>query len=261
MLFATAVQQVHRHRLESDALQLQRDPHPVRRAGTPIRKQLRSLVHGVLAGWHNEQGKGPPRRPMDRLRLAAASRCAVRWAPNKLRPSRSSISMRTTSPKLMNGVLGLPSRSVSTVRRSAKQEAPRLVSLVGDGAGADDGARRQRASLGRMRHQLGEIELHVLTRLRRTEPLAIDMRQQRQMQLVATPVIAQFVRRDEHRRQRRARLGLEKAEALASSDGIRLRSDTSLTNPTTGYARPPARDSPPSAHRRDHHDLGSRSIP
>ena len=42
----------------------------------------------------------------------------------------SRISIRTRSPKLMKGVDGLPSRRVSTVRASAKQEAPSDVSSL-----------------------------------------------------------------------------------------------------------------------------------
>ncbi len=47
-----------------------------------------------------------------------------------LAPLASNISIRTTSPNAMNGVLGLPSRSVSTTRCSAKHEAPKVVSWL-----------------------------------------------------------------------------------------------------------------------------------
>ncbi len=85
--------------------------------------------------------------------------------------------------------------------------------FVGDGARTDNGAGTQRTGLGRMRDQLGEVELHVHARLRRTEPLAVDVGQQRQVHCCpATQHPAH--RGDEHRRQRRTRLGLQEAEAL-----------------------------------------------
>jgi len=51
-------------------------------------------------------------------------------APKMLRPSRSSISIRTRSPKDRNGVTASPVSSASTVRLSAKHEAPVDVSWL-----------------------------------------------------------------------------------------------------------------------------------
>ena len=106
--------------------------------------------------------------------------------------------------------------------------------LVGDRARADDGACRQRSRLRRVRDQLREIELHVDAGLGRAEPFAIDVGQQRQVQLVVAPGIAQFVRGHEDRRQGRARLRLQEAEALGqfARDQV-AQADTSLTRPTS----------------------------
>jgi len=70
-----------------------------------------------------------------------------------------------------------------------------------------------------VRDELREGELHVHTGLRRAEPVAVDVRGQRQVDLVVAPGIAEFVRGDEHRRQGRARLGLQEAEALGQFVG------------------------------------------
>src|SRR3546814_7476718 len=63
-----------------------------------------------------------------------------------------------------------------------------------------------------VRHQLGEVELHVDAGFGRTEPFAVDVGQHRQVQLVAAPGVAEFVGRDQHRRQGRTRLGLKSEE-------------------------------------------------
>src|SRR5690625_6478299 len=60
--------------------------------------------------------------------LYGAIACSM--APKMLWPSASVISMRTLSPYFRNGVLGSPSRSFSTVRCSARHEAPREVSWL-----------------------------------------------------------------------------------------------------------------------------------
>ncbi len=65
-----------------------------------------------------------------------------------------------------------------------------------------------------MRDQLGEVELHVHAGFRRAEPGAVDVGHQRQVDLAVLPGLAQLVGGDEHRRQRRTRLGLQEAEAL-----------------------------------------------
>ena len=54
---------------------------------------------------------------------------------------------------------------------------------------------RQRTGLGRVCHQLREVELHVHAGFWRTEPLAVDVRHQRQVHLVVLPRIVQLVRR------------------------------------------------------------------
>src|SRR5581483_10809467 len=56
----------------------------------------------------------------------ASMRCSI--APKIELPSLSSISILIRSPYFRNGVLGWPSRSVSTVRCSARQDAPFEVS-------------------------------------------------------------------------------------------------------------------------------------
>ncbi len=65
-----------------------------------------------------------------------------------------------------------------------------------------------------MRDEIGKRKLHVLARFRLAEQFAVDVRGQRQMHFGVFPRLAEFVRRDEHRRQRRARLRLQEAEAL-----------------------------------------------
>ncbi|MNV39249.1 hypothetical protein D3C71_1308220 [compost metagenome] len=94
--------------------------------------------------------------------------------------------------------------------------------LVGDGARADDGTGAQRAGPGRMRDQLGEVELHVHPGLGRAEPGPVDVGHQRQVHLAVLPGLAQLIRGDEHRRQRRARLGLQEAEALGQFAGDQI---------------------------------------
>src|SRR5207342_1515368 len=65
-------------------------------------------------------------------RQPAADCRSIFWsiAPKMLWPFASSISMRTLSPNDRNGVTGLPVSSVSTVRFSAKHDAPLLVSWL-----------------------------------------------------------------------------------------------------------------------------------
>ncbi len=65
-----------------------------------------------------------------------------------------------------------------------------------------------------MGDQLGEVELHVVAGFGSAEPGAVDVRHQRQMQLAVAPGIVQLVGGDEHRRQRRTRLGLHETKAL-----------------------------------------------
>src|SRR5690606_28651101 len=107
VLFAAVADQVHRYDLVAELFQVQPDAHPVRRAGAPVGKQAQGFAHG---------------------NACRSIRCSM--APKMLLPSRSNISIRTRSPNDMNGVTGLPVSSASTVRFSAKHDAPRLVSWL-----------------------------------------------------------------------------------------------------------------------------------
>src|SRR5690606_8342657 len=107
VLLAAVAHQVHRDDLVRQPLQVEADAHPVRGAGAPVRIQAQPVAHGSGC---------------------RSIRCSI--APKMLLPSRSNISIRTWSPKDRNGVFGLPWSSVSTVRFSAKHEAPLDVSWL-----------------------------------------------------------------------------------------------------------------------------------
>src|SRR4051812_23516218 len=135
-------------------------------------------------------------------------------------PARSNISMRTWSPNFMNGVAGLPGAVGSRPPPSAVAEEPggasrvgaragtRVVPpppplgdaraagrriAVGDRAGTDDRPRLQGACLGGMGDQLAEIEGQVGGGVGMAELLAVQGRDQRQVELAAVPGIAQLV--------------------------------------------------------------------
>src|SRR5690606_32310826 len=145
VLLAAVLEQVHRHHLVGQLLEVERDADPIGGAGPPVRVQPDGAgIHAaspLRLDPRRDRRAGPSIRPPARASpcpganggitrgpQALAIFCSM--APKMLRPSPSSISMRTTSPKRMKGVLGLPSRRVSTVRCSAKQLAPLLVSSL-----------------------------------------------------------------------------------------------------------------------------------
>src|SRR5579859_998639 len=90
---------------------------------------------------------------------------------------------------------------------------------VRHGARADDGAGRQRTGPGGMGDQGREVEGHVDARIGLAEQFAVQMGQQRQMQLAAVPGVAERVRRHRHRREGRGGLGLEEAETFGQLVG------------------------------------------
>ncbi len=89
------------------------------------RKQIAALV-GV-APFNRDSGTFSPSPASGRgERYALRISCSI--APKMLAPCLSNISMRTLSPNVRNGVDGLPFAIVSSVRRSARHDAPRLSS-------------------------------------------------------------------------------------------------------------------------------------
>lgn len=90
----------------------------------------------------------------------------------------------------------------------------RLVAAVRHGAAAQDGSGDQSSRARRMGNQFAEMELHLLAGLWTSELPVVEPDFHRAVQLAAAPMAAQFVGRDEHRRQRGGRLGLDEAEAL-----------------------------------------------
>src|SRR5690606_9386571 len=147
VLLTAAAHQVHRGDVVLQALEVEPDAHAIGGAGTPVRVQAQGAVAVAVAaftaaprrftfGRHVPSpfrccaGAGPPRpRPAS---AQGAPWCSMSWsmAPKIDAPSSSSISMRTRSPKDMNGVFGAPCSNASTVRLSAKQDAPSEVSLL-----------------------------------------------------------------------------------------------------------------------------------
>ena len=93
---------------------------------------------------------------------------------------------------------------------------------VGHRARADHRARHQRAGLGAVRNQGGEVESHVPSGVRRAHQVAVERRAQRQMQAGAIPGLAQLVSAHQHRREGGPGLGLIKAELLAQFRGNQL---------------------------------------
>src|SRR5207244_11058150 len=96
-LLAAGTQKMHGQDLERQLLERKRDAHPI-------------------GGRTAEITVEPHQRPGSRRRTTFWS-----MAPKMLEPARSSISMRTRSPNLRNGVAGLPLAMVSTERCSAMQ--------------------------------------------------------------------------------------------------------------------------------------------
>src|SRR3546814_3076591 len=76
---------------------------------------------------------------------------------------------------------------------------------IRDRARADDGAGGERPCHSGVRKQPAEIEGHVDACVWFAERLAIDERQQRQMNLAAVPGGTEFIGRDRARRERRDR--------------------------------------------------------
>jgi hypothetical protein len=74
--------------------------------------------------------------------------------------------------------------------------------------------------------------------IRLAKQLAVQMHGQRPMHPALHPVGSQFVGRDRHRAEGAAGLDWKKPKPLASSAGIRLRSDTSLTSISRRMAWP-----------------------
>src|SRR5450755_4997416 len=89
------------------------------------------------------------------------------------------------------------------------------VLLVGHGAGADDGSSGERARFRRVRNELAKAEGHVDAGIGSPEQRAVQVSDQRQMQLAVAPRVAELVRRHRDRRKARRRLALKEAEALA----------------------------------------------
>ena len=157
-------------------------------------------------------------------------RCSI--APKMLRPSRSSISIRTRVAELHERRHRFAGFQRFDRALSAKHEAPFGRCPVGDRAGTDDRAGRQRPGLRRVRDQLREIELHVTPASGRAEPGAVDVGEQRQVHFAprqASPV------RPASRTPAQVPNAADcrKPKPFASSGGIRLRSETSLTRPTS----------------------------
>ena len=146
--------------------------------------------------------------------------------------------MRTRSPNFRNGVDGLPSASVSTVRCSARHDAPWRSSWLAIVPEPTIVPADERPRLRRMRDELGKAELHVDAGFRRAEPRAVDPGAQRQ-----GAASRRATRRRAHPASTNtgdnAERGLDcrNPKPFASSFGIRLRSETSLTRPTAGCAR------------------------
>ena len=87
--------------------------------------------------------------------------------------------------------------------------------MVGYGAGADQGTRRQRARSGGMGEQLVEAELHVLAAFGLAEELLFVVGNQGAVNLATAPGVTELIRRHRHRREGRARLARHEAEPLA----------------------------------------------
>src|SRR4249919_1763317 len=140
MLFAAVAQQVHGGDLVFQALEVQADAYAIRGAGAPVGKQPQPIVHcptlppgaARTAAAPTLAGGRRARKPAHAPDQTAGVCRSMRWsmAPKMLLPAASNISMRTLSPKDRNGVTGLPVSSVSTVRFSAKHEAPFEVSWL-----------------------------------------------------------------------------------------------------------------------------------
>jgi hypothetical protein len=150
-----------------------------------------------------------------------------------LRPSPSSISMRTLSPNFMNGVFGLPCSSVSTVRFSAKHEAPLPVSWLATVpeptiVPADSGRVRAACATSWAKSNCmstpasGAPNHSPLTWLTSGRCTLLPRQASPSSSGVTNTGLS-------------AERGLDcrKPKPLASSPGIRLRSETSLTRPTS----------------------------
>ena len=146
-------------------------------------------------------------------------------APKIEWPAASSISMRTRSPNFRNGVFGLPVQDRldgAQLGEAGVADAALLhrlagpaVRLVGDGAGADDGAGAEPPRLGGVRDQLRETRRSCPgPALGLPSSLPLIEASSGRCSLPSCQALAQLVRRHRHRRERRRRLAVEEAEAL-----------------------------------------------
>ena len=110
--------------------------------------------------------------------------------------------------------MGAPLSICSSVRRSAMQAEPRQRSWLDTVPEPMIVPAAERARLGGMGDQLRKGERHVLAGIGCAEVRAVELDQQRQMQLAVLPGVAQFVGRHRHGRKGASGLGLEEAETL-----------------------------------------------
>ena len=180
---------------------------------------------------------------------SASTVCSM--APNRLAPAASVISMRTRSPNLRNGVDGLPSRSVSTVRCSARHEAPFAVSsfaIVPEPTIVPATSGRVFAACA-----TSSAKLNCMSTPASASPNQAPLIQVRIGRCSFSPCQASPSSSGVTSTGDSAERGLDcrKPKPFASSAGIRLRSETSLTRPTSWmWRRPPAAHRRPSARRR-----------
>ena len=122
--------------------------------------------------------------------------------------------MRMRSPNFMNGVTGLPLSIVSRTRRSAMQEQPTPASRLATVPEPTTVPASRCRVLRGMGDQLAEIEGQIGAGVGMAELLAVEGRDQRQVELAAVPGVAQLVGRHGDRREGGRGLAVEEAEAL-----------------------------------------------
>src|SRR5690606_17718526 len=201
--------QVHRVQVRLQLLEVQRDAHAVGGRAAEIREKF----HHALS-----------------------MTCSM--LPKMDLPLPSSISIFTRSPNFMNGVDGLPLRMISSMRFSARQDAPldsSWLAMVPEPTMVPAPSGRVLAACA-----TSSAKLNCMSTPASGSPNHSPLIQERSGRWTlksrqASPSSSGVTNTGES-----AERGLDcrKPKPLASSPGIRLRSDTSFTRPTSRMPRP-----------------------
>src|SRR5450755_1797727 len=98
------------------------------------------------------------------------------------------------------------------------------------GTGTKDSARPETSCFRQMRNQILEAKYGFAARIRMSEFHTVILCAQRQMQVVAAPIFAKFIRRHRDRRERAWRLRLVEAKLLAELAGDKIAQGNVVAN-------------------------------